>query len=88
MSSQYIMVKILSQFDYKSIFASCRQGYVLYVQEVVTLQKKMRFTPFINYYSWLLEYYSNNHAITILEGEYYSYTEQNNFRSHELNWMK
>jgi len=48
MSSQYIMVKILSQFDHKSIFASCRQGYVLYVQEVVTLQKKI-------YYIFALE---------------------------------
>ena len=50
--------------------------HVLYVQEVVTLQKKyliylrqkMRFTPFINYYD--------------------TFTEQNNFRSRELNWIK
>ena len=27
-------------------------------------------------------------TITILQGEYYSFTEQNNFRSDELNWIK
>ena len=55
------------------------QGYVLYVQEVVTLQQKyliylhqkMRFTPFINYYDtlgWILFVYKARY-----------------FRSHELN---
>ena len=27
-------------------------------------------------------------TITILTVEYYSFTEQNNFRSHEFNWIK
>ena len=52
------------------------------LQEVVTLQKKyliylhlkLRSSPFINY--------------TILKGECYSFTEQNNFRSDELDWNK
>ena len=55
---------------------------VLYVQEVVTLQKKyliylhqnMRFTPFINYFDTLVEHYS--------------FKGRNNFRSHEFNWIK
>ena len=52
---------------------------VLYVQEVVTLQKKY------------LIYLHQTHrflTITIFQVEYYSYTEQNNFRTHELDWIK
>ena len=41
---------------------------------LIYLHQKMRFRPFINYYDTL--------------GEYYSFTEQNNCRSHEFNWTK
>ena len=50
---------------------------ILYVQEVVTLQK--------NIYYVCLHYLL---TIMILQVEYYSFTEQNNFRSHKFNWIK
>ena len=55
---------------------------ILYVQEVVILQKR--------YLIYLHQKNNKCHlsTITILQVEYFSFTEQNNFRSHEFNWIK
>ena len=56
---------------------------ILYFQEVVTLQKNILI--YISIRKLGLNVYF---TITIFLVEYYSFTEQNNFRSHELYWIK